>query len=75
MNKEDKKMFEQLESLINDRKSLLGTDEEINKILENDIHSLEQIIKIYKEYKKENEELKEDIIKKEKFIESRGKRK
>ncbi len=70
MNKEDKKMFEQIESLINDRKSLLGTDEEINKILENDIHSLEQIIKIYKEYKKENKELKNNKIKNDKLINS-----
>lgn len=48
MNEEE--MFEQLNDLINDRNSLIGSDEETNVIYKKDIQALKQVIKGYKEF-------------------------
>lgn len=47
-------MFEQLNSLIDDRKSFITNDKETSKIFEKDVKALEQIINNYKTIKTAN---------------------
>ena len=61
MNEQD--MFNQLEELINARNSLIGNDEEINKIYEKDIKAIRQIIKGYKEMKIELSRYRQSTLK------------
>lgn len=46
----EEEMFEQLNSLIIDRKSFITDDKESNEVFEKDIKALETIIKGYKEF-------------------------
>lgn len=46
----EEEMFEQLYDLIDDRKSLMGSDEETNFIYKKDIQAIKQIMNGYKEY-------------------------
>ena len=51
MNEEE--MFEQLNYLIRDRNSFIGSDEELNVIYRKDIEALKQVMNGYKEFKLE----------------------
>lgn len=49
----EEEMFEQLNDLIRDRNSFIGSDEESNVIYRKDIEALKQVMNGYKEFKLE----------------------
>ena len=50
----EKEMLDQLNSLINDRKSFITNDKETSEVFEKDVMALEQIINDYKTIKAAN---------------------